>query len=182
MGGNFFLDALPVRVVNAVEPFPQPILYFVFQKTQHGFPTRREIHRAGHKVPIPKTVIGAPSGQRIALLAFSQCFLRLFMGQLRADSRQGHREVDGLGQIIVCSHVQSFDDVVALIFCRDHNDRQLNRRIGFAQGLQGVQACHVRHFDIQQYQVNAVLFDSRQQFPRAVCEPDNIAFAGQPAG
>ena len=104
------------------------------------------------------------------------------MGQLCANSRQGDREVNRLGQIIVCSHFQGFDDVVALILCRDHNDRQLNRRIGFAQGLQSVQAGDFRHFDIEQYQVNAFLFDSRQQFSGAVCQPDNIAFAGQPPG
>ena len=162
MGGNLFFDALAVRIVDSAEPFLQSIVNFVFQKTQHGFPTGREIHGAGHQIPIPKTVIGAASRQRIALLALSQSLLCLFVGQLRADSRQGHREIDWLCQVIVGAHFQGFDDIVALIFCRNHDDRQFDRRIGFAQDLQSVQPGNFRHFDIQQYQINAILFDSRQ--------------------
>src|SRR3979411_933985 len=84
MGGNLLFDSFSVRVMDPVKPFSRSVPDFSFFIAQHGLPTSGEMHNVGRKdtvpkPPVPQAIVGATSRQGIALFAFLQCFLRLFV-------------------------------------------------------------------------------------------------------
>ena len=90
---------------------------------------------------------------------------RLADAQLGVDARQRHREVDGLGHVVVGALAERLHHVVALRLGRDHDDGQLGRRVGLAHRLQHLEAAHLRHHDVEQHERDLSVLELAQRRP-----------------
>ena len=80
MGGDLGADPRAVDRVNVAEPFVGVGPHAAHRVTEHMVPTRREVDFGRREIPIPETVVGAPRGQRIALLALLERPKGIFEG------------------------------------------------------------------------------------------------------
>ena len=92
---------------------------------EHRLPARRPVDDVRRQIPVPQPVVGAANGERIALFAVAEILDRPFVGHVRADPRQRHRKIDGLGHVVVRAQAKGLDDVGAFRSGRDHDHGKL---------------------------------------------------------
>ncbi len=156
------LDASQIVRVDAVEPLTGLLANGVLIEAHDRLPPGREIDRPVSQIPIPQPVVGALRGQRVTLLADPQARFGLFARQLRPDSRQDHRVVDRLGDVVVRAAIQRGDDVLALILGGHHQHGQRRRRPSAANFLQDLEPAHLGHLNVEQHQLGGLRGKARQ--------------------
>src|SRR5215831_8028748 len=98
---------LAIGFIDAAEPLFRAVSDLVFSISQHRLPARREVDCVMDQVPIPKTVVCSARSQGVALLAFAKGLFSALVRQLSNDSRQGHRKIDRLRDVVVGADFQS---------------------------------------------------------------------------
>src|SRR2546427_788679 len=79
MGCNLLFDSLSISVMDPVKPFFRSDPNFAFLIAQHGLPTRGKMDNVVRQIPVPQAIVGTTSREGIALFAFLQRFLRVFV-------------------------------------------------------------------------------------------------------
>ena len=91
---------------------------------------------------------------------FLAIIVRTAAAQQCTDARKQLHHAEWLWNIVVCSDIQSSDDIVLASFCGQHNNRQTFGRRCCTQFLQNGKAVLFRQHDIQQYQRGRLFMDS----------------------
>jgi len=113
-----------------------------------------------------------------------RCFLchaaqRGVAAQLRAYPCHYFDGVEGLGDVIICPHVQTKDFVCILAFCRQQDDRDVG---SFPEFRRCGDAIHQGHHDIHQNQMDVIFCHHFQSLLPCVCGEDVVVFCGQVNG
>ena len=99
---------------------------------------------------------------------------------LGANPGKRDGKIDWLGDIVVCSQIQGFDDVLALILCGDHDHRQIRDRPQLSQLPQRLEATHAGHHHVEQDGIDSMFTDHPERGAAALSGQDRIAAARQP--
>ena len=165
-----------VLMVNAREPLVWMRADFLFLVPEQRFPPRRPVHLVRRDIPVPETVVRAPYGDRVSLFAFMQVGHGPFVREVRADAGQRNREIDRLGDVVVCAKAERFDDIGALRPAGHHDDRQLRLRMGLPEPCQHLETAHAWHLDVQQHEIVPIGRRALQRFFAARGAFDDKAF------
>ena len=107
------LDARAVLVMKAREPLVGMRADLLFVVPEQRFPPRRPVHFVRRDIPVPETVVRAAHGDRVPFFALVQIGHGPFVREMRVDAGERHREIDRLGDVVVCAEAERFDDVGA---------------------------------------------------------------------
>ena len=77
---------------------------------------------------------------------------------------QQHR-VKGLGQVVLCPHLDAPRNVAHIVQGRDHDDRDVSQRLIRFEVRQHLEPVHLGHHDIQQDQIRLLCRDPGQRLP-----------------
>ena len=71
-GIDLSLYPIDILVMDPEEPLVGAVADLRFLAPVHGFPASTKIDRVALEVPVPQSIVGSTSSERMALLAFAQ--------------------------------------------------------------------------------------------------------------
>ena len=138
-------------------------------------PAFRNKELVRRKSPIPDPVGGPGDGGGVTRLALPHLRFDSPPLQLRFDTSECYRQIDGLDDVVVGTQCQRFHDVVTPTSARDHDDGQYSGRAFDADALEYPIAVHRGHSDVQQHDVELVLPDQLERLDARRCLPRPVA-------
>lgn len=97
----------------------------------------------------------------------------LLLEARRHPGPQQHR-VDGLEQVVLGAHLDTARDAVDFVDRRHHDDGNVAQLAVGLERLQRLVAVHLRHFDVEQHQIDRVVAQDLERLPSVLGKADPV--------
>ena len=102
--------------------------------------------------------------------------LEVFAPKVRAQANLEHFEIGGLGNVVVCPSVDAFDHGIAIVVCREHDERDIAPYRTLLYKLADLLARKPWHDEVEQNTVDLFSCETLQRFLAGACHDHNIRF------